>query len=111
MDLLNPRINPGIEPGSPALQADSIPTELSGKPEGESSPKKGGKEKLGCSPPALFLHVFQGPTPIACLELHATQKSFYYMEYCVDVDVKCNLHKSVLKERINGIQFAPSLMS
>ena len=28
MDLLNP----GIEPGSPALQADSLPTELSGKP-------------------------------------------------------------------------------
>ena len=25
--------NPGIEPGSPALQADSLPTELSGKSE------------------------------------------------------------------------------
>ena len=25
---------PGIEPGSPALQADSLPTELSGKPMG-----------------------------------------------------------------------------
>ena len=25
--------DPGIEPGSPALQADSLPTELSGKPE------------------------------------------------------------------------------
>ena len=24
--------NPGIEPGSPALQADSLPAELSGKP-------------------------------------------------------------------------------
>ena len=24
--------NPGIEPGSPVLQADSLPTELSGKP-------------------------------------------------------------------------------
>ena len=24
--------NPGIEPGSPELQADSLPTELSGKP-------------------------------------------------------------------------------
>ena len=24
--------NPGIKPGSPALQADSLPTELSGKP-------------------------------------------------------------------------------
>ena len=24
--------NPGIEPGSPALQADSLPTELQGKP-------------------------------------------------------------------------------
>ena len=24
--------NPGIEPGFPALQADSLPTELSGKP-------------------------------------------------------------------------------
>ena len=24
--------NPGIEPGSPALQADSLPTELRGKP-------------------------------------------------------------------------------
>ena len=24
--------NPGIEPGSPALQADSLPTELLGKP-------------------------------------------------------------------------------
>ena len=26
--------NPGIEPGSPALQADSLPAELQGKPEG-----------------------------------------------------------------------------
>ena len=25
--------DPGIEPGSPALQADSLPTKLSGKPE------------------------------------------------------------------------------
>ena len=25
-------LNPGIEPGSPALQADSLPTELQGKP-------------------------------------------------------------------------------
>ena len=25
--------NSGIEPGSPALQADSLPTELSGKPQ------------------------------------------------------------------------------
>ena len=25
-------LNPGIEPGSPALQADSLPTERSGKP-------------------------------------------------------------------------------
>ena len=25
--------NPGIEPGCPALQADSLPTELQGKPE------------------------------------------------------------------------------
>ena len=24
--------NPGIEPGSPALQADSLPSELQGKP-------------------------------------------------------------------------------
>ena len=24
--------DPGIKPGSPALQADSLPTELSGKP-------------------------------------------------------------------------------
>ena len=29
--------NPGIEPGSPALQADSVPTELSGKPWSSSS--------------------------------------------------------------------------
>ena len=27
--------DPGIELGSPALQADSLPTELSGKPEGD----------------------------------------------------------------------------
>ena len=27
--------NPGIEPGSPALQADSLPSELPGKPKGE----------------------------------------------------------------------------
>ena len=32
--------DPGIEPGSPALQADSLPTELSGEPEtqGRSTP-------------------------------------------------------------------------
>ena len=28
--------NPGIELGSPALQADSLPTELSGKPQNEA---------------------------------------------------------------------------
>ena len=28
--------NPGIEPGSPALQADSLPTELHGKPDAAS---------------------------------------------------------------------------
>ena len=34
------RPDPGIEPGSPALQADSLPTELSGEPEtqGRSTP-------------------------------------------------------------------------
>ena len=31
--------DPGIKPGSPALQADSLPTELSGK--------RGGLERLG----------------------------------------------------------------
>ena len=29
--------DPGIEPGSPALQVDSLPTELSGKPSGRLS--------------------------------------------------------------------------
>ena len=32
---------PGIEPGSPGLQADSLPTELSGKP--HSAPQKSWK--------------------------------------------------------------------
>ena len=31
--------DPGIEPGSPALQADSLPTELSGKPKNVYSTK------------------------------------------------------------------------
>ena len=31
--------NPGIEPRSPALQADSLPTELSGKPQREEVKK------------------------------------------------------------------------
>ena len=30
--------DPGIKPGSPALQADSLPTELSGKPKNDSLP-------------------------------------------------------------------------
>ena len=30
--------NPGIEPGCPALQADSLPTELSGKPQDDKQP-------------------------------------------------------------------------
>ena len=30
--------NPGIEPGSPALQADSLPTELQGKPKHSIAP-------------------------------------------------------------------------
>ena len=30
--------NPGIEPGSPALQADSSPAELPGKPRGSIYP-------------------------------------------------------------------------
>ena len=30
--------DPGIEPGSPALQADSLPTELEGKPQCHPSP-------------------------------------------------------------------------
>ena len=50
----NPRIlewvaylpGPGIEPGSPALQAGSLPTELSGKPERKYSKKKK-KRELG----------------------------------------------------------------
>ena len=32
--------DPGIEPGSPALQADSLPTELSGKPAASGVPIK-----------------------------------------------------------------------
>ena len=32
--------NPGIEPGSPVLQADSLPTELQGKPVGSVIPLK-----------------------------------------------------------------------
>ena len=31
--------NPGIEPGSPALQADSLPSELPGKPKGHEFPQ------------------------------------------------------------------------
>ena len=31
--------NPGIEPGSPAFQADSLPTELLGKPQIQIIPK------------------------------------------------------------------------
>ena len=31
--------NPGIEPGSPALQADSLPTEPLGKPESTNKSK------------------------------------------------------------------------
>ena len=30
--------NTGIEPGSPALHADSLPTELSGKPQDDKQP-------------------------------------------------------------------------
>ena len=42
--------NPGIEPGSPALQADSLPTELLGKPfHFHFQPKNTGKWKL-CFP-------------------------------------------------------------
>ena len=33
--------DPGIKPGSPALQADSLPTELWGKPQGHSPGVKG----------------------------------------------------------------------
>ena len=33
--------DPGIEPGSPALQADSLPTELSGKSEAGKLSVKG----------------------------------------------------------------------
>ena len=32
---------PGMEPGSPALQADSLSTELSGKPEADKLSVKG----------------------------------------------------------------------
>ena len=34
--------NPGIEPGSPALQEDSLPTEPSEKPKGKEVKVKGG---------------------------------------------------------------------
>ena len=41
--------NPGIEPGSPALQADSLPTELQGKPFSLSPFWGGGKNTgVGC---------------------------------------------------------------
>ena len=35
--------NPGVKPGSPALQADSLPTELSGTPRGYLSELNGGE--------------------------------------------------------------------
>ena len=37
--------NPGIEPGSPALQVDSLPTEFSGKPQMPGSGHKINDEK------------------------------------------------------------------
>ena len=39
--------NPGYEPGSPALQADSLPTELQGKQE---PPQQGSQENVVSSP-------------------------------------------------------------
>ena len=38
--------NPGIEPGSPILQADSLPSEPPGKPQKCLPGDKGGRDKL-----------------------------------------------------------------
>ena len=47
--------DPGIEPGSPALQADSLPTELQGSPLGHT-------ESFLQGLPALRVIIFLNPT-------------------------------------------------
>ena len=46
--------DPGMEPGSPALQADSLPTEISGKPSSE----KGGRQSSSLEGAKLVLETF-----------------------------------------------------
>ena len=48
--------NPGIKPRSPALQADSFPTELQGKPiPNYSLQQKPYYNQTACHPPKTFL--------------------------------------------------------
>ena len=42
--------NPGIKPGSPALQADSLPAELQGKPTGFGDEQTWGKVRVRLIP-------------------------------------------------------------
>ena len=46
--------NPGIEPGSPALQADALPSELLGKHPGVTSDKLKLKDRLQSNGPDSF---------------------------------------------------------
>ena len=58
--------NPGIEPGSPALQADSLPAELPGKP------SLHGSKTLICF--YIYLEVFQLLQDLQeCLHLRGSQ--------------------------------------
>ena len=50
--------NPGIEPGSPALQADSLPAELPGKP--KAPPKYSNTERVAI-PAKVFVLLFNRP--------------------------------------------------
>ena len=61
--------NPGIKPGSPALQADSLPAELQGKPKnsgvGSLSPSPGDLPNPGIEPgsPTLQADALQSEPP------------------------------------------------
>ena len=57
--------NPGIERGSPALQADSLPTELQGKPPIAKGSSKELTEKYVAHPK----HQFSAELPVAHSEL------------------------------------------
>ena len=63
--------NPGIEPGSPALQVDSLLSEPPGKPQRDYRMIHTTVDPMDCSPPARLLRPWDSPGMNTAVKCHA----------------------------------------